>query len=68
MSQYASWGIILDDIIYPNGHSAMGTLGGGGLYAACGMRLWHQDTTLFAGVGVSYDERRSCTSTVAHGL
>ena len=51
MSRYASWCIILDDIIYPDGRTAMGTLGGGGLYAACGMRLWHQDVTICAAVG-----------------
>ena len=54
MSRYASWGIILDDIIYPDGRSAMGTLGGGGLYAACGMRLWHQDVAVCAAVGADF--------------
>lgn len=55
MSRYASWGIILDDLIFPDGRSAMGTLGGGGLYAASGMRLWQQDVTLYAGVGADFD-------------
>lgn len=55
MSRYATWGIILDDIIYPDGRSAMGTLGGGGLYAACGMRLWHGDVALCAAVGADFD-------------
>lgn len=54
MSPYTSWGLILDDIIYPNGQTAMGVLGGGGLYAACGMRLWHQDVTVCAAVGVDF--------------
>lgn len=57
MSRYASWGIILDDIIYPNGRSAMGMPGGGGLYAASGMRLWHKDTAVCAAVGADLDPR-----------
>ncbi|MCB8937339.1 MAG: hypothetical protein H6654_18050 [Ardenticatenaceae bacterium] len=57
MSRYATWGIILDDIIYPNGRTAMAQLGGGGLYAACGMRLWHDDVTLNAAVGADFDPR-----------
>ena len=55
MSRYASWGIILDDIIYPDGRSAMGTLGGGGLYAASGMRLWQADAAVWAAVGADFD-------------
>ena len=55
MSRYASWSIILDDIIYPDGQTSMGTLGGGGLYAACGMRLWHQDVAVCAAVGTDFD-------------
>ncbi len=55
MSRYATWGIILDDIIYPDGRTAMGQLGGGGLYAACGMRLWHKDVMLHAAVGTDFD-------------
>ncbi len=55
MSRYASWGIILDDIIYPNGRSAMGMPGGGGLYAASGMRLWHKDVAICAAVGADFD-------------
>lgn len=55
MSRYASWGIILDDIIYPDGQTSMGTLGGGGLYAACGMRLWHEEAEVFAAVGNDFE-------------
>ena len=64
MSRYASWCIILDDIIYPDGQTAMGTLGGGGLYAACGMRLWHQDVTIRAAVGVDF----AASSLTPHGF
>ena len=64
MSRYASWGIILDDIIYPDGQTAMATLGGGGLYAACGMRLWHEDVTIRAAVGADF----AAHSLAPHGL
>lgn len=64
MSRYASWCIILDDIIYPDGRTAMGTLGGGGLYAACGMRLWHQDVTICAAVGADF----AASSLTPHGF
>jgi sugar/nucleoside kinase (ribokinase family) len=55
MSRYVSWGIILDDIIYPDGQTAMGILGGGGLHAVCGMRLWHPDVTICSAVGKDFD-------------
>jgi len=55
MSRYASWGIIVDDIIFPDGRSAMGVLGGGGLYAAIGMRLWTPDVLIISAVGEDFD-------------
>lgn len=55
MSFYTSWGIILDDIIYPDGQTAMKTLGGGGLYASCGMRVWQQDVVASGAVGGDFD-------------
>lgn len=64
MSRYASWGIILDDIIYPDGQTSMGTLGGGGLFAACGMRLWQHDVAVNAAVGADFD----ASSLTPHGL
>ena len=35
----------------------MGTLGGGGLYAASGIRLWHQDVTIYSTVGTDFEAR-----------
>ncbi|MFT5194182.1 MAG: sugar/nucleoside kinase (ribokinase family) [Cellvibrionaceae bacterium] len=61
---YASWGIILDDIIYPDGQTAMGTLGGGGLYASSGMRLWHKDAAVCAAVGADF----AASSLTPHGF
>ncbi len=53
--RYASWGIIIDDVIFPTGQSAMGLLGGGGLYATVGMRLWEPDVGIIAAVGPDFD-------------
>jgi sugar/nucleoside kinase (ribokinase family) len=55
MSYYASWGIIIDDIVFPDGRTAMGVLGGAGLYAASGMRLWSRDAVLISAVGRDFD-------------
>lgn len=55
MSYYASWGIIIDDIVFPDGRTAMGVVGGGGLYAASGMRLWSRETMLISAVGPDFD-------------
>jgi sugar/nucleoside kinase (ribokinase family) len=55
MSRFASWGIIVDDIVFPDGRSAMGILGGGGFYAVIGMRLWTPDALIQSGVGHDFD-------------
>src|SRR5512137_575676 len=53
-----AFGIILDDLVFPDGRTAMGTLGGGGPQTAFGMRLpalagWMEESEvgLIAGVG-----------------
>src|SRR5438093_11173560 len=53
--RYASWSIIIDDIGYPDGRTAMGVLGGGGLYAVAGMRVWTGDAGVIANVGADFD-------------
>src|SRR5262245_22407862 len=53
--RYASWSIIIDDIVFPDGRTAMGVLGGGGLYAAAGMRIWSHDAGVIANVGDDFD-------------
>jgi sugar/nucleoside kinase (ribokinase family) len=53
--RYASWSIIIDDIVFPNGRTAMGVLGGGGVYAAAGMRIWTADAGVIANVGADFD-------------
>jgi len=56
--RYASWTIIIDDIVFPDGRTTMGVLGGGGLYAAAGMRLWNRDVGVIASVGADFDMAR----------
>ena len=40
MVDFFGFNIILDDIVFPDGQTRMGLLGGGGPQAAFGMRLW----------------------------
>jgi sugar/nucleoside kinase (ribokinase family) len=59
MIDLVAFGIILDDIVFPDGHTVMGTLGGGGPQTTFGMRLpalagWAEasgDVGLVAGIG-----------------
>lgn len=53
--RFAAWGIIIDDIVFPDGRTVMGVLGGGGMYAAIGMRLWSRNTRLISAVGADFD-------------
>ena len=39
MIDLVAFGIILDDLVFPDGHTVTGTLGGGGPQTAFGMRL-----------------------------
>lgn len=55
MNYLSLGGIILDDIVFPDGRTMMGILGGGGLYAAVGMRLWSDAVGLVARVGTDFD-------------
>ena len=43
--------VIIDDIVYPDGRTSMGALGGGGTHAACGMALAGERPGLIALVG-----------------
>ncbi len=52
---YTSWGIIIDDIVLPDGRTAMGILGGGGMYAVAGMRLWNEAVGMLSNVGADFD-------------
>lgn len=54
--QYTSLGIIIDDIVFPDGRTAMGVLGGGGMYTVAGMRVWSEDVGLLASVAHDFDD------------
>lgn len=47
-------GLILDDVVFPDGQTAMGTLGGSGVYAVAGMRLWSSQVGLIARGGPDF--------------
>lgn len=48
---YVVFNVIIDDIVFPDGRTKMGILGGGGPQAAFGMRLWSNSVALVAAVG-----------------
>ena len=50
--ELVTFSLIIDDIVFPDGKTAMGQLGGGGPQTAFGMRLWAENVGLVAGVGV----------------
>jgi cytidine kinase len=49
--ELVAFGVVIDDIVFPDGRTAMGVLGGGGPQAAFGMRMWSDAVGLEAGVG-----------------
>jgi sugar/nucleoside kinase (ribokinase family) len=53
---FVTFGLILDDVVYPDGRTAMGMLGGGGPQTAFGMRLWSESVGLVAEVGPDLPE------------
>lgn len=48
---FITYSIILDDIVFPDGTSAMAVLGGSGPQTAFGMKLWTDSVGLVGGVG-----------------
>jgi cytidine kinase len=53
---YVTFNIIIDDIIFPDGQTQMGIIGGGGPQTAFGMRLWTDSVGIVAGVGKDLPE------------
>lgn len=52
---YFSHSVIIDDIVFHDGRTLMGVLGGGGPQTAFGMKLWTQgDVGLCGGVGLDF--------------
>jgi len=52
---YTSWGIIIDDIVFPDGRTSMGALGGGGMYSVVGMRIWSANVGILSNVDADFD-------------
>ncbi len=48
---FVTFSLIIDDIVFPDGQTAMNMLGRGGPQTAFGMRLWADKVGLVAGVG-----------------
>jgi sugar/nucleoside kinase (ribokinase family) len=51
---FVTFSLIIDDIVFPDGRTAMGVLGGGGPQTAFGLRLWAEAVGLCAGVGADF--------------
>ena len=51
---YVAFNIMLDDLVFPDGRTQMGVLGGGGPQTASGMRLWSEHVGLVGGVGPDF--------------
>jgi sugar/nucleoside kinase (ribokinase family) len=49
-------GIIIDDIVFPNGETRMAVLGGGSVHAAAGILLWDQRAGIGARIGPDLPE------------
>jgi sugar/nucleoside kinase (ribokinase family) len=48
---FVTFTLIIDDIVFPDGQTVMGVLGGGGPQTAFGMKLWADQVGLAGGVG-----------------
>jgi sugar/nucleoside kinase (ribokinase family) len=51
---FITFSLIIDDIVFPDGRTAMGTLGGGGPQTAFGMKLWADAVGLVGGIGPDF--------------
>jgi sugar/nucleoside kinase (ribokinase family) len=51
---FITFSLIIDDIVFPDGRTVMGILGGGGPQTAFGLRLWAERVGLCAGVGADF--------------
>ncbi|MBX3063644.1 MAG: hypothetical protein KF726_11745 [Anaerolineae bacterium] len=45
-------GIFIDDIVYPDGHTSMEILGGGGVHTCAGIMVWDEKPGLVATIGL----------------
>jgi sugar/nucleoside kinase (ribokinase family) len=49
--------LIIDDIVFPDGRSSMNVIGGSGLHALVGMRVWSDNIGYAASVGADLDQK-----------
>ncbi|MEM7127583.1 MAG: PfkB family carbohydrate kinase [Chloroflexota bacterium] len=56
MLHYLTFSIIIDDIVFHDGQTAMGVLGGGGPQTAFGMRLWSDSVGVAGGMGHDFPQ------------
>ena len=52
--QYATFSLLIDDIVRPDGRTHMGLLGGGGPQTALGMKLWANEVAVSGVVGADF--------------
>lgn len=53
---FITYSIIIDDLVFPDGRTAMGVLGGSGPQSAFGMKLWADSVGLAGGVGYNFPD------------
>ena len=51
---FITYSVIIDDLVFPDGRTAMGVLGGSGPQSAFGMKLWADSVGLVGGVGYDF--------------
>lgn len=51
MTDFLAYSILIDDLVFPDGRTAMGVLGGSGPQTAFGMKLWVDSVGLIGGIG-----------------
>jgi sugar/nucleoside kinase (ribokinase family) len=57
VSRYLVCGnLTVDDTVFPDGSTAMGSIGGNVLYAAVGVRVWTDDVAMLSRLGRGYPE------------
>jgi sugar/nucleoside kinase (ribokinase family) len=54
MSEFCTYSIIIDDLVFPDGRTVMGVLGGSGPQTAFGMKLWAEQVGLVGGIGADF--------------
>lgn len=54
MIDFVAYSIIVDDLVFPDGRTQLGVLGGSGPQTAFGMKLWADSVGLVGGVGYNF--------------